>query len=46
LSGKPGNIGEFDSSHGNVRQLTKSEEGNYCHGNCLLLTSHIATTPE
>ena len=27
LSGKPGNVGEFDSCHGNVRDFTKS------HGN-------------
>jgi len=24
LSGKPGNVGEFDSCHGNVRDFTKS----------------------
>jgi len=32
LSGKPGNVGEFDSCQGNVRDFTK-KSGNVIHGN-------------
>jgi len=31
LSGKPGNVREFDSCQGNVRDFTKSQ-GNKCQG--------------